>query len=957
MANCKRSICVCLTCLLLGFPSLGQQWRVFQEQGQAFSKAGKADSALYYFRKAEVAFPTRHQRSLDYAKLLQQIGGVLYMQQSLYEKARPYYHRAAGAIASSAGRNSEAFADNLFYLGQLDYLLRKTSLAISEYQQAKRIYAALFTTMHAKYSGLCNALGVLYNDAGNFTLASMQHEEAMNIRQQMNGTRSAAYAQSANNLAAVYWSMGQLDKAEPLALLAKQLRETLPAVPKPQLAISCVSLGNVYRDMGKFSEAELLYKQAMQIRENVFSKNHELYAQSCDILSNLYAYQSKHAQAGQLLMEAKAIRDTLGNTNTVFYGQNCSNLAEHFLQAGAYDKAVALAIAARKIYLGMGKHALPDLAIVNNLLGSIYYQQRNFKAAEKYLQLARKAWASELGKDHPNYTASSLNMARLAMFNAQWPLAARYYYEAFQAQQKQAELVFAFTAETEKKKFLQNVLDNQDEYLSFAYTYPEGKGAIFGMDVSQARKSMILASMQQLQYAANNSNDSLVHQRFAYWLSLKRQMSALSFRQDQASMRFRKSVAVSADSLEKLLAGSARFAGAQTNWKTAAAQLKATDAVIEFTSFRHFDGFRQTDSARYAALLLKPGVEEVSWIDLCEKKTLDSLVKTAYGVIAQLGRGNKKLAPARNADQQICTMVWKPIEPYLSSVKNVYLVPGGTLNQLAFATLPYDSQSVLSDHFRLAQLTSINNLQTTIVIEPADNIQLMGGIDYGHVDTGATGKFFDSLPGTGREVNDIWQMAEVQSRKTTILKDANATEAQFRKGLSAESPAIIHLATHGFYLPFDSLASADIFTTKMSRLEDPMLRSGLAFAGANLAFSTTDADGSSDDGILTAFEIANLDLSHTKLVVLSACETALGDLEGNEGVYGLQRAFKMAGAQYIIMSLWEVPDAETAFFMKAFYEKLLGTGNIESSFYEARQLLKEYVKGDKAKWGAWVLLN
>lgn len=179
-----------------------------------------------------------------------------------------------------------------------------------------------------------------------------------------------------------------------------------------------------------------------------------------------------------------------------------------------------------------------------------------------------------------------------------------------------------------------------------------------------------------------------------------------------------------------------------------------------------------------------------------------------------------------------------------------------------------------------------------------------------------------------------------------------------------QSPKVLHIATHGFFFPDpgdntkDSLKSKTYTSGKAFQQSDnPLIRSGLVFAGANDAWNGKYVDGQEDDGILTAYEVSNLYLPNTKLVVLSACETALGDIKGSEGVYGLQRAFKMAGVENLVMSLWKVPDNETAEFMQLFYNKLFEGKAIDKSFYEAQAAMRNKYRRSPYKWAAWILVK
>jgi CHAT domain-containing protein len=189
-----------------------------------------------------------------------------------------------------------------------------------------------------------------------------------------------------------------------------------------------------------------------------------------------------------------------------------------------------------------------------------------------------------------------------------------------------------------------------------------------------------------------------------------------------------------------------------------------------------------------------------------------------------------------------------------------------------------------------------------------------------------------------------------------------ATKESFRQLNGKHSPSVIHIATHGFFFP-DPKRDLEAIKQVMpnngkvyKRSDNPLFRSGLLFAGANIGWQGKSINGA-DDGILTSYEVSSMYLPHTKLVVLSACETALGDIRGSEGVYGLQRAFKMAGAEYLIMSLWKVPDKETAEFMEELYKLLFAHQSISQAFYHAQTIMKNKYRNDPFKWGAWVLIR
>jgi len=214
------------------------------------------------------------------------------------------------------------------------------------------------------------------------------------------------------------------------------------------------------------------------------------------------------------------------------------------------------------------------------------------------------------------------------------------------------------------------------------------------------------------------------------------------------------------------------------------------------------------------------------------------------------------------------------------------------------------------------------------------------------------------LPGTADEIKNIKSLFDKNKINTSAFMQANATEEQF-KSLSGNAPSIIHLATHGFFLPDPEKKRQEGFAADarnaFTLADDPLLRSGIVLSGANRVWGGQAPIEGRDDGIVTAYEIAQLDLRKTDLVVLSACETALGDVKGSGGVFGLQRAFKLAGVKNMLLSLWKVPDAETAELMKYFYTYYLQGKTIKESFTAAQNDMRKKYK--PYYWAAFVLIE
>ena len=177
-----------------------------------------------------------------------------------------------------------------------------------------------------------------------------------------------------------------------------------------------------------------------------------------------------------------------------------------------------------------------------------------------------------------------------------------------------------------------------------------------------------------------------------------------------------------------------------------------------------------------------------------------------------------------------------------------------------------------------------------------------------------------------------------------------------------KGPGVLHLATHGFFEPDQQTKNEHRETNAPSSLEDPMLRSGLFFAGANSHLSGGATAVDLDDGVLTAYEASQLNLQGTELVVLSPCETGLGNVTAGEGVFGLRRALQVAGAESVMMSMWAVPDKETQGLMTLFYTEWLSGKDKHEALRDAQMEMRKRLKARYGKdlpqyWGAFVLVG
>jgi CHAT domain-containing protein len=390
--------------------------------------------------------------------------------------------------------------------------------------------------------------------------------------------------------------------------------------------------------------------------------------------------------------------------------------------------------------------------------------------------------------------------------------------------------------------------------------------------------------------------------------------------------------------------------------------IPADAALIELYVYRPFNARytkrdEQFSKPRYVAYIL-PSAGAVHWVDLGDAAVIDRAVESWRAALRDPNR-----ADAKRLARALDLLVMEPVRKPLGNTRNLLLSPDGALNLIPFGALVDGQNRYLIESYSFTYLTSGRDLFRLQVQTPSRQGPLVVAnpqFDLGEGSMASsqtapekeearrsldfTGERFDPLPSTGVEARALGAVLS----DAHLLIGAEATEAAIKQ---VRGPRILHIATHGFFLSDqgrDANASLDESTTTFS--EDPLLRSGLVLAGANQRRS-----GAGEDGILTASEVTALDLWGTKLVVLSACDTGLGEVKNGQGIYGLRRAMVLAGAQSLVMSLWEVADRPTRELMVDYYKGLQqGQGRSEALRNVQLKMLRSRERQHPYYWAAFI---
>lgn len=495
------------------------------------------------------------------------------------------------------------------------------------------------------------------------------------------------------------------------------------------------------------------------------------------------------------------------------------------------------------------------------------------------------------------------------------------------------------------------------------------------------RNSLLLKTKVSAKDYFDKSDDENIKHTYAYLVSKKNILVELEKANDEQSLLQAEETRKDIDSVENILLLNSNFYSElykilTINSNSIVSTLKQNEASILFF----------LNGKDYYSFILRPEFKEPKLIYLFEQNQLESIIKkepktsdSSYlNKLYQYGENGKKLQE----------LIWKPIDSLLNGVKIIYAIPTGMLYTINLSALPLNNNIRTGDKYNLRIIGSngelVSHKEQYLTDSSIKKAWIFGGIDYDNMsytrpkfnsnnefvynlsvkqDTRTGTNKWNYLLNTFFEASIIDTLCRLNKISTSFVNGKLASKT-FLKNISGEnSPYILHLATHGYFFPYikqqeEGLSRSEFYnkqnSIKMS--DDPLIRSGLIFSGANKAWANPKYKvDSTDDGILTALEVANLDLKGAKLVVMSACETGLGDINTSEGIFGLQRAFKLAGAKNIIMSLWKVPDAQTRELMRLFYENCFNGLSVSDALRAAQtEMSKKY---PPYYWAAFKLLE
>lgn len=824
------------------------------------------------------------------------------------------------------------------------------------------------------FSSVQNSLGVIHLDMGEFMQAEQYLKKALSFFEQSGSFNYPGYGQVLGNLAEVYRERGDFTMAHPFYIRAIKTMKSTLGEEHPEYARWLNNFGILCFQAGYYKKAKRLLAKAFRIRRKKLPREHSEIGSTLSCIAHLCIHSKNYVLAKKCLRKAALIHKKNFGTKHIKYASDLNSLSMVHFYLGETDKAQELLENSIAIMQNILPVEHPFFETLNNNLSLLYNEKGEREKAFSILANTFEIIDVKLG-------------------------------QIFSISSERQQLIVINQMNRTRSLLLSVLLKAKDNLAFVAQAYS-----------LILRRKNISADIHLKQRGALFQNNSALEEKFKHILDLRmkiarKTLSGPGLEGGAHHVRLLQEWVAQKEELEAALATEQPDLNSLKNLRSInveqiAGALPENAALVEFVYFSdsgssHIPSGRIDIINRYVAFVLCPQRgKEIVLVDIGKAKEIDDALVSFRGQISKQVGGRHLVASLPDKYERVgkylTATVFDPIKTAIGNCKKLFIVPDGNIYQLSFSALP-GCDGYLLDEYEITYLTSGRDIlnfnkrdeiiarESIVIADPNFDLEDMSysGESMHHDYVGN-----DSRIPTERER----ALAIVESNAgqfTFIDKDVNRGCLKFHKlngtrlegealgnllnvtpffqndvlegKLKAcESPYILHIATHGFFLPMaDNRKDKHVqaFDTELEqiskRLENPLLRSGLALAGANAWFGKRLLPPMAEDGILTAEDVISLRLEGTEMVVLSACETALGDPTTGEGVFGLQRAFTMAGAKALIMSLWKVPDEQTRDLMVDFYRNLL-TGLSKSEALRKAQLFVRERFEHPYYWGAFI---
>ncbi len=929
---------------------------------KALRNGGKFDEAIAIAEKAlAILKQFGGEENAETANLLSEIGSS-YDDKSNIQKAEENYSKSLEIYERIYGQNHPYVAT---VLGNLGVVFRRNGnydKAELYFTRALEINEKIFGKDHLIVSQNLSNLGANYYSKGEYTKAEECHRRALVIREAQLGSNNTAVAISINNIAVVYRMQG--DYPRTLEMLKRSLSILEKNLPADDLSLAAIvsNIAGVSFELGDFVAAEKYFERSIAIREK------KLGSESPDLANTLTGLGSYYESRGEYEKAEVQYLRCLHNYEKAYgkehpdYARALANVSAIYRVRGEYDKAEPMQLQALEIFQKkLGSENSSVAAALNNI-GLIASYKKDFEKSEKYYLQSLAMFEKINGEFFPLTGRVIKNLVTLYIEKQDFEKAISYQKRLLVIHEKLLEINLSIGSERQKKTYLETLNSDLQNMLALQADLLPNSDEIKNLTLKlilerKGRTSDVLASnLSVLRQTANPIDQQAIDRLSDLRSRLSNFVISGSGSQKPEIYKAKlKDLVETKDILESQLSersATYRSARQPISIDSIASTIPKNSVLVEFIVDNPIDRTSNSPKPkflpqRYIAFTLnQKGIIQSKIIG--DKKLIDEAIAKFREALQDPKRTDIKQL-ARDLDKKVMS----PIREFLGDSRQLLISPDGNLNLIPFEALVDENGKYLVEKYSISYLSSGRDLLRMQNSKPNNNSPLIiANPDFGIAETTAkvenqtvakrdkkrgvtvakslSETYFAPLSGTEQEGKTIQTLFP----ESTLLTGTKATKDALKQ---TKSPKILHIASHGFYLEDKEKTDS----------ENPLLRSGIALAGANAH--------KENNGILTALESSGLNLFGTKLVVLSACGTGLGEVQSGEGVFGLRRSFVLAGSESLVISLWSVSDYVTRELMTNYYKNLKqGIGRGESLRRVQLEMLKNPKRNHPFYWASFI---
>ena len=895
-----------------------------------------------------------------------------------YDSAAKYLDELDNFIRLSVKKDEKSVS---IYLPYLDYRIaifnEKQDIAslTKTYDQLFEYYMGLdryYQFYYPQFGNLINAANY-YTFAHDYDKAFKIYNSLVSLFDETDN--SDIYYYLVNSMSSAYCLMGDYTSA--IGCLEPKMDNVVCGLIDAELYVDIYNiLGNAYLHLGNYEKSARCFNMAQECARIQLEETSPSVANTLNNLGNLYRKMNNEKVALDFYNESLAIYKRNFGEDDINCAASYNNIGNVYDGLGKQDDALASYEKCRTIMAANKMQNTGDYANTTANISRVYNAKKEYAKALSYADEALKITEQIYGTDHARYADMTNNKGDVYFASGDYQKAAECYTKALAINRKHLVSDFSFLTASEREMYWENNGSMCQRILRCGSKLPNNDLISGGAyDAELITKGLLLTSDIEFTRTIYESGDSALIADYMRLVSLNDALNkAYEMPVEERYIDTRELKERINNAERDLVARTTKYgniAGSvELTWKDVQSAMKSGDVAIEFTKF-------DVDSTqtRYAALVLAKDMKSPVLVPLCTASDLQKLMRTGSLPDKQNddGRGATVLRDKRMGlytSTDLYNAIWKPMEKYFGKNARIYFAPAGILHQIAIEYAPVDAKASISDKYEMYRVSSTRFLATDYSPRPFEEAVLYGGIKYdsdtasmkrenerfgtravsynsfAEINKDEDRSSLNYLPGTKSEVEAIATMMKSGKWNTELREGEQANEESF-KDLSGKKVSLLHIATHGFFLPAD---------TKLNSSQSLNL-SGLMLAGANNIWQNRTIPEGIEDGILTAKEISGMDLRSTDMVVLSACQTGLGEIT-DEGVFGLQRGFKKAGVNTIIMSLWSVDDNATQLMMTEFYSNLIKGMTKREAFLKAQRTLKTTAGFENPRfWAAFIMLD